>query len=349
MAGSMTMLAARLRAAGEPLVLERLPLPEPSGSQVRVRVAGCGVCHTDLHIARGAMTRVELPITLGHEIAGWIDAAGPDASVPLGAAGLRIGDGVLVFGGWGCGACTACCAGEEQRCPTGRSPGFQEDGGYADAVLVPHPRHLVPLSGLDPVLAAPLADAGVTPYRAVERARPWLPRGAAVVVIGAGALGQFALQFLQRLPDLRLAIVEPIVGRRGTAEELGAGAALPDAEPAAVRVALGGEANVVFDFVGTDETLSGAGRLIGPGGLVMLVGEGGGHASFGFNSQLESWITTTAWGSLADLKAVVAMAANGDLRWSVEAVPLREAQEALRRVEAAESRGRLVLVPSGTA
>src|SRR5213078_4159138 len=129
----------------EPLVLEEVPMPEPSDGEVRIRVAACGVCHTDLHIARGEMPRVTPPITLGHEVSGWLDAWGPEATPGLERAGLRKGDPVLVFGGWGCGACADCRSGEEQRCATGRSPGFQLDGGYAEAMLVPHPRHLVPL------------------------------------------------------------------------------------------------------------------------------------------------------------------------------------------------------------
>src|SRR2546429_8863131 len=67
------VLAVRLHAPGEKLTLEEVPLPEPSGREIRVRVAGCGVCHTDVHIARGAMTRVKLPLTLGHEVSGWLD------------------------------------------------------------------------------------------------------------------------------------------------------------------------------------------------------------------------------------------------------------------------------------
>src|SRR5438876_10828970 len=168
------MLAVRSHAAGEPLRLEELPLPEPSGTEVRLRVAGCGVCHTDLHIARTSRLRVERPITLGHEIAGWIDGAGPGAAADLRRARLHDGDAVAIFGGWGCGLCGQCLAGEEQRCNAGTSPGFQRDGGYAEYLLVPHARHLVAIGQLDPVEAAPLADAALTPWRAVQRAMPWL-------------------------------------------------------------------------------------------------------------------------------------------------------------------------------
>jgi propanol-preferring alcohol dehydrogenase len=295
------------------------------------------------------MTRVELPLTLGHEIAGRIDAIGAEAAAPLRDAGLAPGDPVAVFGGWGCGACADCRDGDEQRCPTGRSPGFQEDGGYAEAVLVPHPRHLVAIGDLDPVRAAPLADAGATPYRAVRRAAPWLHAGARCVVIGLGGLGQFTLQYLRRAAAGRLVGVDPDPTKALRATALGADAVVPDLDPSALRDALGGEAHVVFDLVGTDETLAGAGPVVAADGLLMLVGEGGGRARFGFSAPLESWVTTTAWASPADLRAVVSLARQGAVEWEVEPVPLREANAALERVERGDVRGRIVLVPGVTA
>ena len=215
------MLAVRTYAAGEPLRVEEVPLPEPTGTEIRIKVAGCGVCHTDLHIARSDRIRVERPITLGHEVAGWIDASGPDAVAELRRARLREGEAVLVFGGWGCGACAQCAIGQEQRCERSASPGFQRDGGYAEYMLVPHARHLVALGDLDPVQAAPLADAGVTPWRAVQRAAAWLQPGARVLLIGLGGLGQFALQYLRRLPDLTIAVRELSPEKLALADELG--------------------------------------------------------------------------------------------------------------------------------
>ena len=343
------MLAVRLHAAGEPLRLEERPTPSPAGTQVRVAVASCGMCRTDLHIVRGEVTRVELPLTLGHEIAGWIDAIGPDAAGPLREAGLATGDAVLVFGGWGCGACADCLDGEEQRCLAGRAPGFQEDGGYAAAVLVPHPRHLVALGELDPVRAAPLADAGATPYRAVRRAAPWLRPGARCVVVGMGALGQFLVQHLHRAGAGRILGVDPDLRRHAPGSSLGADAMLADPEPTAVTEALGGDADVVFDVVGTDETIERAGVLVGANGLLMLVGEGGGHAGFGFNAPLESWITTTAWASISDVRAVVSLAREGELTWTVQPTPLADAPQALERLARGDVDGRIVLVPGRTA
>jgi propanol-preferring alcohol dehydrogenase len=344
------MLAARLHAPGEALRLVDVPRPEPSGSEVLVRVAGCGVCHTDLHIADGTQTRVELPLTLGHEVAGHIEAVGPSAARPLRRARLAVGDAVLVFGGWGCGSCRECVAGAEQRCERSRAPGFQVDGGYAEALLVPDPRHLVPLGSLDPVRAAPLADAGVTPYRAVRRAEPWLSDGARVLLIGCGALGQFALQYLRLIapggPSLAIAVRELDPARLERASSLGADIGLLDGDGAMARDALGGPADVVFDFVGNDQTLRLGADVVAPDGLVMLIGEAGGHRSFGFDRPpVESWLTTVAWGSHAELSDVVRLARRGRIHWNVEPMPLRQVAEAHARLRGGDVDGRLVLVP----
>jgi propanol-preferring alcohol dehydrogenase len=344
------MLAVRLHAPGEPLRVEEVPTPEPRGTEVRIRVAGCGVCRTDVHIADGIQRRVELPVTLGHEVAGWIEAAGREAGPLLRRLRLAEGDAVVVFGGWGCGECRDCRDDAEQRCERSRAPGFQVDGGYAERMLVPHPRHLVPLRHLDPVNAGPLADAAVTSHRAVRRAGPWLGAGARVLVIGAGGLGQFALQHLRLVPevgrDLVIAVRELDPGRLERASELGADVGLLAAEPEMVREALGGAADVVLDFVGTDGTLAHAVSVVAPGGLVALVGEAGGSVRFGdAGTPPEASLTTVAWGSRDDLREVVRLAERGRLRWEVETMPLVEAATAHARLRAGEVRGRLVLVP----
>lgn len=343
------MLAVRLHAPGQGLVLEEVPLPEPGGSQVRIRVAACGVCHTDLHIARGEMARVTLPVTLGHEVSGWVDAWGPDAADDLRAAGLREGDPVLVFGGWGCGECSDCRSGEEQRCAAGSSPGFQVDGGYAEAMLIPQARHLVALGTLDAVRAAPLADAGLTPYRAIRRATPWLHPEARVLVIGFGGLGQFALQYLRRLDGLRVIVTDENPEKIAMASEMGVDGAIPSDDPAGILQLLGGPADAILDFVGTDGTLSLGANLLAPGGLLMVVGEGGGSLAFGLRSPaVESWVTTSAWGSIDELRDVVGLAQSGALSWEVEPMPLAQAAAAHARLAAGEVRQRLVLLPART-
>jgi alcohol dehydrogenase, propanol-preferring len=332
--------------------VEEVALPEPTGTEVRIRVAGCGVCRTDLHIADGIETRVELPVTLGHEVAGWVDAVGADARAPLRRARLHEGDAVVVYGGWGCGECRECRGGTEQRCERSRAPGFQVDGGYAERMLVAHPRHLVPLRRLDPIIAGPLADAAVTSHRAVRRADRWLVAGARVLVIGCGGLGQFALQRLRLTKpggrDLLVAVRELDPGRLERAADLGADIGLLAGEPEMVRDALGGPADVVFDFVGTDGTLAHAAAVVAAGGLVVLVGEAGGSVPFGYaHIAPEAWLTSVAWGSRDDLREVVRLAERGRLHWDAETMPLAEAAAAHERLRAGEVRGRLILVPPG--
>lgn len=322
------MLAVRLHSLGTEPVLEDVPVPEPAGEEILVRVDACGVCRTDLHIVDGSQTRVSPPVTLGHEIAGRVAAYGPSDGDPP----LPLDTPVVVYGGWGCGACSQCLIGAEQRCSAGASPGFQLDGGWAEYVLVPSARYLVPLGGLDRVRAAPLADAGLAPYRAVERARPWLRPGACVLLIGFGALGQFALQYLRRVPGLTVAVQDVDPRKLSLARSLGA-----SVDPPAT-------VDVVFDFVGTDATLADAASLVSPGGLISIVGEGGGRRPVGFDSPaVETWVTTAAWGSLDDLRAVVTLAP--ELDWTVEPMPLRDYAAALDRLARNEVQGRIVLVP----
>jgi alcohol dehydrogenase, propanol-preferring len=343
------MRAVRLDAPGAAVRLVDVPTPEPAGTEVRIRVAGCGVCHTDLHIVDGTQPRVELPLSLGHEVAGWIDAVGAEGDESLADSELAIGDAVIVFGGWGCGTCRDCSSGNEQRCAAGRSPGFQADGGYAEFMLVPHLRHLVALGSLDPVMAAPLADAGVTSYRAVRRAERWLKPGARVLVVGAGGLGQFALQHLRKQKsgrELVVAVSETSAARLDRATQFGADATLLEPDPAATLSAIGGPADVVLDFVGGDETLALAADVVAPGGVVMLVGEAGGQLQFGFERPaVEAWLTTTAWGSVRELREVARLARIGRLKCDVEVMELADASVAHARLRAGDVSGRLVLVP----
>lgn len=319
------MLAAVLYRFGRPLRLENRPRPRTRGEQVLVRVRGAGVCHSDVHMADGEFAGVRLPLVPGHEVAGEVPEMGP----------------VLVYASWGCGRCQWCRQGDEQLCPDGLDAGWTADGGYAEWMVVPSRRYLIPLGDLDPVRAAPLADAGVTPYRAVRRALPWLEGDGPAVVIGVGGLGQFAIQYLRLLAGARVAAVDRNPSKLAVARGLGADTAVLPRDARRLP-----PARAVFDFVGSRATLALGARLLQPGGILVQVGAAGGHLPFGFDTvPSEAHLTTSVWGSMRELSEVVDLARQGKITWHVETLPLAQVNEALRRVRRGQVRGRLVLVP----
>jgi len=240
------MQAVQLVEWQRPAELRAVARPEPGPGEVLLEVRGAGLCHSDLHLVHwpAGTLPYELPFTLGHEVAGVVTGLG------AGVDGVELGDPVLVYGPWGCGACRQCSLGAEHLCERpdrvrGRGAGLGRDGGLAEEIVVPSARHLVPLGDLDPLAAAPLADAGLTPYHAIRRALP-LPPGSGAVVIGVGGLGHVAVQLLRALTACRVIAVD----RRALALEAAAAAGaattlLADGlAPDEVRRAAGGEVSL---------------------------------------------------------------------------------------------------------
>ncbi|WP_396451279.1 NAD(P)-dependent alcohol dehydrogenase [Actinomadura sp.] len=329
--------------------------PEPGPGQVVVKVGGAGACHSDLHLMRdfeGGALPWGPPFTLGHENAGWVHAVGD------GVRGLGTGQPVAVYGPWGCGICGRCRVGTENYCENpaeapvpGGGGGLGLDGGMAEFLLVPSARFLFPLpDGLDPVAAAPLADAGLTPYHAVRRSWPKLPPGTSAVVIGTGGLGHLAVQILKATTAARVIAVDTREEARRHAVENGADLALPsdDATADAVRDATGGRgADVVLDFVGVDATLATAAASARMLGDVTIVGIGGGTLPVSFFSvPYEVSLQTTYWGTRPELAEVLDMGARGLLRPDVTEFPLDRAMDAYRDMEAGRLTGRAVIVPA---
>ena len=338
------MKAARLYEYGQPLRLEDVPVPEPEGDEVLVRVAGAGICRSDLYVIDGDLSEyVSLPVTMGHEIAGWVERAGPRARAP------EPGTAVAVMVGWGCGACEWCVTGHEQICLSGREAGSTQDGGFADFVLVPNPRHLVPLGDLDPVRAAPLGDAGISSYAAVMRVRPYLPGGSSIVIIGVGGLGQMAVQIAREVTGARIIAVDQRRDQLDRAADLGAAQTILAADDTAaeIRTATDGEgAHAVLDFVGTDESLTLATQIVRQRGIVAMLGLAGGHVPFGFYTQApEAVLTTVFAGTRADLDGVVALARAQRIETLVTPYPLADVNGALDDLRAGRINGRAVMTP----
>lgn len=328
-------------------MLEEIPTPTPGPGQVVVRVAGAGFCHSDLHVIDGEIQILpKMPMTLGHENAGIVAKVGP------GVTAVREGDSVAVFGGWGCGRCSPCVTGHEQLCETPAWVGLsQHDGGYAEYLLVPHERYLVKLRTLTPVTAAPLTDAALTPYRAIRKALPFLQPEHAALVIGLGGLGQYGVKLLRLLTGSQVIVVDTSEDKLRLARAMGASHALSahDPELAAKIVELtGGGPTAAFDFVGTDATLAlaiGATRTLGK---VTQVGLAGGTAKLQVlrNSRFEVQFEATLWGTLQELREVIALAEDGRLTpIETETAPLDQINDVYRRVKAGRVAGRIVIVP----
>jgi propanol-preferring alcohol dehydrogenase len=332
--------------------LQEVEQPEPGPGEILLRVAAAGACHSDLHLFHDfepGLLPYELPFTLGHENAGTVEATGP------GVSGLETGQPVAVYGPWGCGRCLQCVRGYENYCEhqaeIGASGGgLGRDGGMAPFMIVPRVRHLVPLADLDPVQAAPLTDAGLTPYHAIKRAVPVLGAGTTAVVIGAGGgLGHLAVQILRALTSSLVIGVDSRDTALKIATDNGAHHGVLAGESAAQEIrdlTKGRGAEAVFDLVGIDATMALGAAVVRPLGHLTLVGIGGGTLPFSFFSiPYEVTLSTTYWGTIPELHEVIALAERGLITPKVQRFSLDDAMGAYEAMRSGKLEGRAVITP----
>lgn len=340
-----TMPAVRYHGPGEPFRLEEVPRPEPGPGEVRVRVRAAGVCHTELHFESGVLDLGVAPVTMGHEIAGTVDAVGE------GVEDRRAGERVVVYYYEGCGGCEWCRRGEENLCGQPEAQhGFVSDGGYAEHVVVPA-GNAVPLpQGLSFVEAAPLACSVTTAIHASDVAG--LEARESAVVYGVGAVG-FGLVQVARRRGARVLGVGRTPGKLARAEELGAEATVNAAEvddvAAAVREWTDGRgADVVFELVGTEETMGPATAMLARKGRLVFVG----YSEDAYTVHPvrlvvgEARVTGSVGNTLEELEEAVRLAAAGEVTTTVDrTLPLDRWEEALDAVRTGEAVGRVVLTP----
>jgi propanol-preferring alcohol dehydrogenase len=265
----MSMTAVRFTGVGQPLRLVEEDVPEPGPGEVRVAVRACGICGSDVHIVDGTTATTRLPLTLGHEPAGVVDAIGPAVS------GLQVGQPVAIAAFHGCGRCRHCEVGQDNLCARRQVLGLDRPGAQAQYVVVPA-RIAVPLPGnLDFVTGAIATDAVATPFHAVRISG--VQRGQTAVVYGLGGLGLHAVMILRQVIGAYVIGVDTYPGALARAEAFGAHAVIDQSAtpPArAVRALTDGGADVAFEFVGAPPVVEQALKSLRTGGTCVAVGVG---------------------------------------------------------------------------
>jgi NAD+-dependent secondary alcohol dehydrogenase Adh1 len=347
------MLAARLYdydpSMNVELKLEDVRPPTINApDEVIVRVGAAGLCRTDLHIIEGVWKDAMdpkgelLPYIMGHENAGWVEEVG------AGVRSVRRGDAVICHPLRSCGICLACRYGEDMHCAHGLFPGLGLDGGFAE-YFVTNERALIKLAaGIRPIDVAPMADAGITAYRAAKRAARLLRPGAYCALIGIGGLGHIALQCLHAISGCRTVAIDRQPAARALAQELGADHVL-DGGPEVVdqlRELTGGGAQVVIDFVGELGVENLAWRMVRKGGQLFVVGYGGRLEVPTVHLVIEEInVGGSLVGNYTELVELMELNADGKVKMHYSEYSLRDINKALDDFKNRRFTGRGVIVP----
>jgi 6-hydroxycyclohex-1-ene-1-carbonyl-CoA dehydrogenase len=249
------------------LRIEEVPTPEPGAGEVRVKVAACGICHTDLHyLDHGVPTFKEPPMILGHEISGTIEKLG------AGVSGLNEGDWVIIPAVLTCGHCENCRRGRENICNHMLMVGNNINGGYAEFIVVPA-KDLIPVpKNLNLEDCSIIADALSTPYHAVVN-RGEIKPGQVVAVFGCGGVGINVVQFAV-LSGAKVIAVDLSDEKLELAKKLGAYATFNAKEEKiekTIRKTTGG-CDVAFEVIGKPEVMLQAMAVLKTGGRFVMVG-----------------------------------------------------------------------------
>lgn len=327
--------------------LVEVPRPTVDGPMdVIVRVGGAGVCRTDLHIIEGQWKEksgVQLPYTIGHENAGWVEEVGSAVT------NIAPGDAVILHPLATCGLCRACRAGDDVHCANSQFPGIDSDGGYAE-YLKTTARSVVKLDpSLQPADVAALADAGLTAYHAVAKAARILRPGHRAVIIGAGGLGHIGIQVLAALSAADMIVVDRSPDALALARDLGARHTVvaDGSQVDAVLALTGGEgAEVVLDFVGEGGAIEDGTAMLRRAGSYFVIGYGGRLEvpTIDIISSEINFIGNLV-GTYNDLVELMSLAADGKVALHTTTYPLTEFDTALTDLDQGRVRGRAILVP----
>src|SRR5471032_3289594 len=350
----MQMHRQSLTAYGAPLCETVVDAPQPKGTEVLVRIARCGVCHSDLHMQDGYFLLGDgkqldvragrtLPFTLGHEIAGTVESAGPDAQA------ATPGAKVAVYPWIGCGQCAACKVGDENICTAPRHLGITVDGGFATHVLIPHPHYLIDYAPLSPSYAGALMCSGLTAYAALKRLTDRAAR-APLLLVGLGGVGLMGLALARAMFGAAPYVADIDPKKREAALVAGAKAAFDPADAGARKALLKASGGIyaVCDFAGSDTSLNFATGVLAKGGKVVVTGLiGGAYSTAVAMFPLKAMtIEGTTTGTLAEARELIDLVrAKHIAAPPIAERPLAQAQATLSDLRAGKIVGRVVLTP----
>lgn len=335
------MRAAIVHTFGQPLAIEDIPTPEPGPGEILVKVEASGVCHTDLHAARGDWpVRPRLPFIPGHEGAGIVAAIGP------GVTGVKEGDAVGVP--WlhsACGHCSYCVTGWETLCEAQSNTGYSVNGTFADYVVAKADFVGRLPDGVDFAAIAPILCAGVTTYKGLKEteARP----GEWVVISGIGGLGHVAVQYAKAM-GLHVVAIDVDEAKLDLARRLGADLAVDGRDSEAVKAVIretGGGAHGVLVTAVSNPAFAQAIAMVRRRGTVALVGLPPGDFPLPIFPVVLKRITVrgSIVGTRQDLAEALAFAAQGKVRANVTVEPLDAINDVFARMAAGRIEGRVVL------
>jgi propanol-preferring alcohol dehydrogenase len=338
------MKAAVLHELKHRLSIEEAAEPKPDANEVLIEVEGCGVCHSDLHVADGDWPQIvpitKVPLILGHEITGRVVEKGVSVD------NLELGDRVGVpWVHWTCGECEFCREGNENLCGKQKITGVSVDGGYAEFVKAPASHALKIPDGLSFIEAAPLFCAGVTVYRALKRAK--IKPGQRLGVFGVGGLGHLAVQIGHGLGAIVTAI-DVTDEKLARAKELGASVTLNSAASNVVKeIRRAGGVHAALVASAAKAAYDTAFRCVRPTGSLLVVGLPSEPICFPAiqMAALEVHIQASSVGTRDDIRELLAMAAAGKIHSQITTRPLADANEVLAELREGRVSGRIVLTP----
>jgi D-arabinose 1-dehydrogenase-like Zn-dependent alcohol dehydrogenase len=334
----LIMKQASVSSAGRPFELKEQPIPEPGKGWVRVKVHACGVCHSDSLTKDGIWPGIIYPRTPGHEIAGVVDALGPDTNP------WKVGDrvGVGWFGGH-CGKCDSCRRGDFITCIKLQIPGISYDGGYSELACVPMEALAHIPDGMEAEEAAPLMCAGITTFNALRNsgAKP----GDLVAIQGIGGLGHLGVQFASKFGFETIAIGRG-EDKQNLALKLGAQTYIDaGSQDVAKELATLGGARVILATAPDGKAMGSLIEGLGVNGKLVIVGASAEPFAVSSFQLLTARKSIMGWpsGTSKDSEDTLRFAAANGVRPMIETFPLHRVADAYERMMSGKVRFRSVL------